>query len=190
MHPARHHRPFYPRMDGPGSPLGRGVLPWPRTWPWRADWIREGSLASHDMAVYLSNNGNANAIRNARTITECDEQSASHWLRLRAYRRLCAQGPVSASVAHGPSMGHSSAQHIAWLARVRLARRRIGCWQVGSSFPLTLRSGRRGRRFKSGHPDRKTAGHGAYSDLPFALRVPGCPILGASWERKQVTVDR
>ena len=86
MHPARHHGPFYPRMDGPGSPLGRGVLPWPRTWPWRADWIREGSLASHDMAVYLSNNGNASAIRNARTITECDEQSASHWLRLRAYR--------------------------------------------------------------------------------------------------------
>ena len=71
--PARHHGPFYPRMDGPGSPLGRGVLPWPRTWPWRANWIREGSLASHDMAVYLSNNGNANAIRNARTITECDE---------------------------------------------------------------------------------------------------------------------
>jgi hypothetical protein len=82
VHPARHHGPFYPRTDGPGSPLGRGVLPWPRTWPWRADWIREGSLAGHDMAVYLSNNGNASAMRNAQTITECDEQSASHWLRL------------------------------------------------------------------------------------------------------------
>ncbi len=27
-----------------------------------------------------------------------------------------------------------------------------------SSFPLTPRSGRRGRRFKSGHPDREMAG--------------------------------
>ena len=98
MHPARHHGPFYPPMDGPGSPLGRGVLPWPRTWPWRADWIREGSLASHDMAVYLSNNGNASAIRNARTITECDEQSASHWLRLRAYRRI---GMPTHSIGNG-----------------------------------------------------------------------------------------
>ena len=54
----------------------------------------------------------------------------------------------------------------------------------GSSFPLTPCSGRRGRRFKSGHPDRKTTGHKASIDLPFALRVPGCPILAASWERR------
>jgi hypothetical protein len=46
-----------------------------------------------------------------------------------------------------------------------------------------LASGRRGRRFKSGHPDRKTAGHEAYRDLPFALHAPRCPVLGASWER-------
>jgi len=51
-----------------------------------------------------------------------------------------------------------------------------------------LPSGRRGRRFKSGHPDRETAGHKASSGLPFTLRVPGCPILGARWERTQVTV--
>jgi hypothetical protein len=58
--------------------------------------------------------------------------------------------------------------------------------RVGSSFSLTPCSGRRGRRFKSGHPDREMAGHKASSDLPFVLHIPGCPILGARWERTQV----
>ena len=48
----------------------------------------------------------------------------------------------------------------------------------GTLFECLRGSGRRGRRFKSGHPDRKTAGHEANRDLPFALHVPGCPI----WE--------
>jgi hypothetical protein len=49
---------------------------------------------------------------------------------------------------------------------------------------------RRGRRFKSGHPDRETAGHKASSGLRFVLHIPGCPILGARWERTQITVGR
>jgi hypothetical protein len=48
----------------------------------------------------------------------------------------------------------------------------------GTLFECLPGSGRRGRRFKSGHPDRKTAGHEANRDLPFALHLPGCPI----WE--------
>src|SRR5690349_3912670 len=63
-------------------------------------------------------------------------------------------------------------------------------WDSGQTLSGAASSGRRGRRFKSGHPDQKTAGHKASSGLPFALRVPGCPILGARWERTSVTVGR
>ena len=63
------------------------------------------------------------------------------------------------------------------------------CCGAGSPR-LNLASGRRGRRFKSGHPDREMAGHKVSSGLPFALRVPRCPILGARWEPAQVTVSR
>ena len=58
------------------------------------------------------------------------------------------------------------------------------CCGAGSPR-LYLASGRRGRRFKSGHPDRETAGHKASNGLLFVLRVPGCPILGACWERRR-----
>jgi hypothetical protein len=61
--------------------------------------------------------------------------------------------------------------------------------ELASPFPLTPCSGRRGRRFKSGHPDRKTAGHKTSSGLPFVLRALGCPILGARWERTQPTAS-
>jgi hypothetical protein len=50
--------------------------------------------------------------------------------------------------------------------------------QLGSA----LRSGRRGRRFKSGHPDHETAGHRTSDDLRSAFYPPGCPNLGAKWE--------
>ena len=55
-----------------------------------------------------------------------------------------------------------------------------------AELSLVLRSGRRGRRFKSGHPDRETAGHRASRDLLSVLRVLRCPILGAYWERTLV----
>jgi hypothetical protein len=48
----------------------------------------------------------------------------------------------------------------------------------GLLFERLRGSGRRGREFKSPHPDRESAGHGAYCDLPFALHAPGCPVLG------------
>ena len=89
--------------------------------------------------------------------------------------------PISAIPVRSPSHGSEGCD---WPGGPSVAGR------VGSSFPLTPCSGRRGRRFKSGHPDRETAGHKASSGLPFALRVPGCPILGACWERTQVTVGR
>jgi hypothetical protein len=61
-------------------------------------------------------------------------------------------------------------------------------WDSGQTPSSASSSGRRGRRFKSGHPDRETAGHRASSGLLFVLQILGCPILGARWERTQVTV--
>ena len=43
----------------------------------------------------------------------------------------------------------------------------------GPLFERSRGSGRRGRRFKSGHPDRETAGHKANSDLPLYYTFSG-----------------
>ncbi len=52
-------------------------------------------------------------------------------------------------------------------------------WQSAS----LLGSGRRGGRFKSGHPDHKIPGHTVSGDLRFAFLLCRCPILGAKRER-------
>ena len=68
-------------------------------------------------------------------------------------------------------------------SRARSGRRR-GVAQLGSA----LRSGRRGRRFKSGHPDHVIAGHTVCGGLRFALRLSRCPILGAKRERTRANL--
>ena len=49
----------------------------------------------------------------------------------------------------------------------------------GTLFECLRGSGRRGRRFKSGHPDRKTAGHEANRDLPFGITRSRVPDFGS-----------
>ena len=121
-------------------------------------------------------------------VSRSNVQEGSRTRATRADRRLGAENPQCAGLAQRVLRPFQCAAH-RMARKVRLARRTIGCWQVGSSFPLMPRSGRRGRRFKSGHPDRETAGHKASRDLLFALRVSQCPILGARWERTPVTVE-
>ena len=62
---------IYLRMHGPdyhhlysGSYPGAGLA-------WWADRIREWNLAGQDVFVYFNNDGNANAVRNARTSLRC-----------------------------------------------------------------------------------------------------------------------
>jgi hypothetical protein len=67
--------------------------------------------------------------------------------------------------------------------RPRTVRGRSDRVRVVVGPPRALASGQRGRRFKSGHPDIKTAGHTVSDDLRFAFRLCRCPILGAKRER-------
>src|SRR5215468_9339290 len=101
------------------------------------------------------------------------------------WARDIAVGTVPVRLPTGGNPAHAGAPHrldcrgFPGSASGSLRRfRRRGVAQLGSA----LRSGRRGRRFKSGHPDQETAGHRVFGGLRFAFCSSRCPVLGAEWE--------
>ncbi len=73
---------WHPELYPPGLPLRDRLARYAAACPtaeyagsypdadltWWADRIREWDLAGHDVFVYFNNDGNANAVRNARTL--------------------------------------------------------------------------------------------------------------------------
>ena len=109
---------------------------------------------------------------------------------------LCPQiGPCSDTYIRFQGLSRFSlppAARRSWRPQTPIGRRFPGQARrkPGSPHHLLLGFRRRGCRFKSGRPTKKTAGHRASGDLPFAFHLFRCPILGARRERTGLLAGR